>query len=95
MTELVFEISGEDEPGHLRRVIKANRFLQGLREKVATLEYYEEMIDFLLGFVKEPGDRDEAREALLDASRKQYQELLNAVVTGKANPTSPNPKETN
>ena len=94
MTELVFEVPDAKTPGFLRRQMAANRFSELLREGEVNQEYFENLITFLLGFIIEPEDRDEAREALLDATQEQYMELLNAV-NGKAeNPTSPRESET-
>jgi len=94
MTEIVFELATDQDPGFLRRVIKARDFLDKLHEQGIDMDYYEKLIDFLLGFITEPGNKEEAREALLDASREQYQDLLNAIITGKANPISPKAIET-
>ena len=94
MTEIVFELATDQDPGFLRRVIKARGFLDKLHEQGIDMDYYEKLIDFLMGFITEPGNREEAREALLDASREQYQDLLNAIITGKANPISPKAIET-
>jgi hypothetical protein len=93
MSELTFEIPDEKTPGFLRRMMAANRFTQMLREGNVNAEYYENLITFLLGFITEPEDRDEAREALLDASQEQYMSLLQAI-NGQANPTSAPENET-
>jgi hypothetical protein len=87
MSELTFEIPDEKTPGYLRRLMAANRFTEMLKDGNFNLEYYENLITFLLGFITEPEDRGEAREALLDATQEQYMELLQAV-TEQANPTS-------
>jgi hypothetical protein len=50
------------------------------------------MVDFLLPFVKNPEDRNLAREALLDASEDQFNELLGLVSGSDVNPTSETPK---
>jgi hypothetical protein len=48
------------------------------------------MCDYLLPFIVEPEDRDEARTALLDASQEEYEELMRFVNGGGAeNPTAP------
>ena len=93
MTELVFEVPDEKTPGFLRRQMAASRFREMLNAGEINQEYFENLITFLLGFITEPGNREEAREALLDATQEQYLELLQAV-NGKANPTSPNPEKT-
>ena len=88
MTEIVFNVPDEKTPGFLRRQMAANRFSELLRAGEVNQEYFENLITFLMGFISEPEDRDEAREALLDASQEQYMELLEAV-NGRSNPTSP------
>jgi hypothetical protein len=50
------------------------------------------LITFLLGFISEPTDRAEAREALLDATLEQYRDLL-GLINKPPNPTSPEPTE--
>ena len=93
-TEIVFEVPGPEAPGYLRRLMAANKFTTMRNEGNITPEYYQNLITFLLAYIKKPADRDEAREALLDATQEQYMELLNAV-NGKAeNPTSPRENET-
>jgi hypothetical protein len=87
MSELTFEIPDEKTPGFLRRMMAANKFTRLLKEGDIDVEYFENLITFLLGFITEPEDRDEAREALLDASQEQYMSLLQAI-NGQANPTS-------
>ena len=44
-----------------------------------TVKALDEMVDFLAAFVVEPEDPDEKREALLEASETQFNELLNLV----------------
>jgi hypothetical protein len=92
MAKLSFTVPDEKTPGYLRRVLAANRFNELMKAGELNSAAYEDLITFLLGFVTEPTDRDEAREALLDATLEQYLELLNQV-NGKANPTSPEQTE--
>jgi len=93
MTELVFELPNEKTPGYLRRVMAANRFNEMLKAGDLSSDAYEELITFLLGFISEPVDRAEAREALLDATLEQYRDLL-GLINKPPNPTSPEPSET-
>lgn len=93
MTELVFNIPGDKTPGYLRRVLAVNRFNEMMKAGDLTSAAYEDLITFLLGFISEPADRDEAREALLDATLEQYRDLL-GLINQPPNPTSPEPSET-
>jgi len=95
MSKLHFELPGMDEPGFLRR---SKRALQ-LQEQLANVQtgtipssVIDDIVEFLADYVIEPADRDEAKEALLDASQSQFMEMLNAITgTGGAeNPTSQN-----
>ena len=94
MSELTFEIPDENTPGFLRNAIKAAKFRKQLAEKKDMIEYYEGLIEFLLPHITEPEDRDEAREALLDCSKKQYMDLLNVAYGITVNPTSATETET-
>ena len=77
---IVFEPPTDETPGFLRlqrRVLRLSGLLNAGEFDEAMVD---DMVELLLPFVVEPADRDEAREALLDASKKQYQSMLNAVV---------------
>lgn len=75
-----FEPPTEESPGYLR----LQRNVLAINERVQKGEFTADMIDamieVLLPFVVKPIDREEARDALLDASKAQYQAMLNAVV---------------
>jgi hypothetical protein len=93
MAKLTFNVPDEKTPGYLRRVIAATRFSEMLKEGTLNSTAYEDLITFLMGFITEPKDRGAAREALLDATLEQYNDLLKQV-NGQANPTSPEQTET-
>ena len=92
--DILIEVPDENKPGYLRRKMAANKFITMQAEGEITPEYYENLITFLLSYVKEPVDRDEARDALLDASEADYIKILNAVSGKSENPTPPEPSET-
>jgi len=92
MTKIVFEPPSAETPGYLRRTRMALEF----RQKSATdagPKLIDDMIEFLLPYVKEPADRSEAREALLDATQAQFMELIDAVTGESADPTSAQPNQ--
>ena len=91
MSKLEFTVPDENSPGYLRRMMTISKFQQLITDG-EIMEYYDALIDFLLGFITVPKDKAEAREALLDASQKQYGELLTAAY-GRANPTPPEVSE--
>lgn len=87
MARLEFTIPDENAPGYLRRVRQAlefrDRTMQGM-----TPALVDEMVTFLVEFVTVPADRNEAREALWDASRVQFLALFDAVAGGGADPNA-------
>ena len=93
MSEITIEVPDEKQPGYLRRLIAVSRFQELQREGKITPEYYDNLITFILAYVSEPEDRDEAREALLDASAEQYMDILSAITGKDENPTPPEPSE--
>jgi hypothetical protein len=91
MTKIVFEPPSADSPGYLRRSRMALEFRQKASGDFGP-KVIDDMIEFLLPYVKEPVDRTEAREALLDATQTQFFELIDAVSGESKNPTSAQPK---
>lgn len=78
--EIVFEPPTDETPGFLRLQKNVLRMSSRLQKNDVSEELVDEMIEMLLPFVVEPVDRDQAREALLDASKKQYMAMLNGIV---------------
>ena len=91
MTKIVFEPPSAETPGYLRRTRMALEFRQKTPE--AGPKIIDDMIEFLLPYVKEPVDRAEARDALLDATQAQFMELIDAVTGESADPTSAQPNQ--
>jgi hypothetical protein len=87
MSVIKFNPPDDNAPGYLRMVRVAVGFSEklGAEPKQKTID---ELVEFLLPFVEEPVDRDQAREALWDASKVQFQQLLKAVTgADESNPT--------
>lgn len=97
LPEIVFALPGPDTPGFLRRQRKALSFQQRMKATddqgnvVIDLTVFDEMVEFFLDYVTLPRDRTAAREALLDASKAQYDGLLNAIQGGNADIPLANP----
>lgn len=79
MVEIVFRPPNRDDPGYLRRQRDALRLGELLRNGELSPRVIDQLIEFLLPYVREPEDRELAREALLDASERQFMEMLRAV----------------
>lgn len=85
MTVLKFDPPGPDAPGFLRRQKKVLEFQRSIEHLEP--ETIDSLVAFLVDFVTEPEDRDEAREALWDASQNQFMAMLEAL--SSENPTEP------
>ena len=82
--ELVFEVPGPDAAGYLRR---QRRVLEFRRAEKDAPESIDALVEFLADYVSVPEDREEAKEALMEASENQIDELLEAISgTGKVDP---------
>jgi len=89
MSKLVFELPNAQTPGYLRRAKKGLEFKERMAAGVDPTSI-DDMVNFLLDFVSEPEDREEAKEALFDANEEQFSNLLD-LVTGEnkvENPTA-------
>ena len=82
--KLVFERPSVNEPGFLRRARRALAFQEMISNNPGA-KVLDEMVMFLADYVVEPADREEAIEALWEASEAQFKELLQEVAGG--NPT--------
>ena len=84
MSKIVFTPPGPDAPGYLRRTRAALKFSAEIKSDPKP-ETIDALVEMLLPFVTEPADRDEAKEALWDATQAQFLALL-ASLTGGAAP---------
>lgn len=83
-----YAIPSPQAKGFLRRLRSAQQI--ALKKTDPDENTIDAMCDYLLPFIVEPEDRDEARTALLDASKEEYEELMRFVNGGGAeNPTAP------
>lgn len=89
---IIFEPPSAESPGYLRRAKKSLEFRQKAFAKDSGPEVIDELVEFLLPYVKEPVGRSEAKEALFDASESQFMQLIDAVSGESADPTSAQPK---
>ena len=95
MTDLVFELPDKSTPGYLRRQRQALVFYKALTSTPEP-ETVDEIVNFLVDYVTEPAEKEEAKEALRDASEEQFHTLFDAVLgrtDAEGNPTNPPPKK--
>lgn len=88
MPEIRFRVPGADEPGFLRRSRQALEFQRKMAGEM-TPEAMDDMVGFLSMFVSEPSDPAAAKEALYDASKNQFYELLELMKGENAKNLSP------
>ena len=87
MSKLVFELPNAQTPGYLRRAKKGLEF-KGRMAQGTDPTTIDDMVNFLVDFVSEPEDRDEARNGLLDASEEQFTNLID-LITGENKEENP------
>lgn len=75
MAKIEFNPPGKTDPGFLRRQRKALGLKEAL-ENNPTAQTVDDLVDYLVDFVTVPEDREEAREALLDATEAQFMDML-------------------
>ncbi len=80
LPQLRFRAPGKDAPGYLRRQRQALEFSETLKQtENISAQTIDELVEFLLPFVTVPAKRDEAREALLDMSQGQFDDMLTEI----------------
>lgn len=82
LKKVVFELPDSSTPGYLRRMKNLAEFQNAQKNAADEIERFEKLCGFLSGYVKEPADPEEAREALLDATKEQIDELF-ALIGGR------------
>lgn len=91
MTVIKIEAPSRQSPGYFRRMREGLK----LRNMSVTADpdaAIAGMIEFILPYVTEPVDREQAREALWDASEEQIEQIMDAVVPKKNKDTKIPPK---
>ena len=85
------QLPTKDQPGFLRRAKRSVELMQKAADVQHNPDIVDELVEFVLDYVIEPEDRDEAREQLLDATEEQFEEIIAQIGGLQQNPTSPNP----
>lgn len=82
LKKVVFELPDERTPGYLRRMKNLAEFQKSQKEAADEIERFEKLCSFLSGYVREPADPEEAKDALMDATKEQIDELF-ALIGGR------------
>jgi len=85
MTELVFSPPAGNEQGYLRRMRTAAKHLQELDSGLSP-DRIDALVTFLGQWVDKPEDPEEAKEAMLDASRDDFYRMLQSLMNPGAVP---------
>ena len=80
--KLKIETPTRETPGYWKRV-KRGVALREEAKNGMTLELCDRMIDFILPYVVEPADRDEAREVLENLSQDDFENITKAIIGDK------------
>lgn len=92
MVQLVIEAPGRKSPGFLKRMRQATHIQAALKASQLTAEVMDELVAFLLPYVVEPADRQEATDLLWEASQEQIEEAMRGI--GGGDPLSARESET-
>ena len=82
MIKIVFSAPSKDKPGYLKRMKKAVEFGNVLSSGLVTPELLDDLVPFLAGYVTQPASKEEAIDALWDATEEQFMQLLDVVKGG-------------
>jgi hypothetical protein len=85
-----FQAPNATTPGFLKRMKRALSFSEQIQAGKLSAEMIDGLVEFLVDFVIEPINRDEAKDLLLDASQEQFEQMLAAVTGGNAAVPLPN-----
>lgn len=77
-----FQPPTPETAGFLRRMKSAMYFSEKLKSGELSVELIDGLVDFLVGFVVEPIDKEEAKNLLFDASQEQFTNMLSSVMGG-------------
>lgn len=81
-----FQAPDSTTPGFLKRMKRALSFSEQIQSGKLSASLVDDLVDFLVGFVTEPKDKNKAKEMLMDASQEQFEGMLAAVTGANANP---------
>ena len=95
MSKLVFEMPTAQTPGYLKRMRSAMEYNRKINSREALdPEIVDDMVEFLLPYIIEPVDRDEARELMIeDLTQEQFGEMFDALSPPKEEEPNPTAAE--
>ena len=93
VSKLVFESPTSKTPGYLRRAKAGLEFKMKLAQGISPA-VIDEIVNFLLDYITEPVNREEAKEMLYDVSEEKYNEMIDALTGDNNKEENPTAAET-
>lgn len=87
--KLVFHLPDKSEPGYLLRMRRALELNQRINDGSPSAQLIDDLVEFLLDYVREPSNREQARQALYMASEEQILSVFEALRGGGADVIPP------
>ena len=92
ITKIVFTELTPQTPGYLKRLKKGLEYRAKIAGKEPAPETIDDMVEFLIEYIEEPADPDEAREAMMNANEEQFNYVIDMITgteeeEGEENPT--------
>lgn len=82
VTKIIFVELTPQTPGYLKRLKKGLEYREKLAiQEHATPDLIDDMVEFLVEYIEEPKDRDEAHEAMMNATEEQFNYVVD-MITG-------------
>ena len=91
MSKLVFEMPTAQTPGYLKRMRSAIEYNRKIKSREPLdPEVVDDMVGFLLPYIIEPADREEARKLMYeDLTEEQFSEMFSALSVKKEEVENP------
>lgn len=80
ITKIIFTDLTPQTPGYLKRLKKGLEYRAKIAGKKPDPEMIDDMVEFLIEYIEEPKDRDEAREAMMNANEDQYNYVIDMII---------------
>lgn len=80
-----------DKPGYLARLNAGEEFRKYIRGDKKDGDFIELLCDYVLPYIKEPVDREEAKQALMAASEDEYRDIMKFITSGGQEEGAENP----
>mgnify|MGYP000946273134 CR=1 FL=1 len=87
--QIVFDLPNEQTPGYLRRMKALMEFQEAQKKESSEIVKFDNLCKYLSSYVVEPTDKDEAYDALLEATKEQIDGLFALIAGGKKETVPP------